>query len=438
MLTNVAVQNALGRGQDYKLYDSGGLFLFVTKTGTRSWRFKYRLGGKEKRLVFGRYPELSLRAARDKRDAARVLLRDGKDPALAERRRRLIGDDDRSSTFEVVGRLWHEKKKTGWKPVHSDDVITSLERDLFPLIGSFAVDQIDEPMMLAALQKVENRGAYETAHRLRQRAERIFRFAKGLGFPNSNPAIEIKDAMISVPPSRKWPALLEMADIRALLSSIDQAHCQPITRLASRFLALVAQRPGMVRFARWADFFDLDDARSAMWRIPADRMKLELHLREDEAFDHEVPLSRQAVELLRITRKLSGGSDLVFPSLRDSSVSLSENAIGYLYNREGYAKRHVPHGWRSSFSTIMNARAERNCTSQDRLVIDRLIIDLMLAHRGKGMSAAELRYNRAAYMPRRRELAQEWADLILNGAVPTAALLDGLKRHRVRPVKVAA
>jgi integrase len=335
-----------------------------------------------------------------------------------------------------MAREWYTIQKPRWKEVHASDVIVSLERDLFPLIGDYPVDQIDEPLLLAALKKVEQRGAIETARRLRQRADRIFRYAKASGIPNSNPASDVKEALSPVPTKRRWPAITAVPDLRKLIETVDAAGASPVTRLASRLLALTAQRPGMVRGAAWSEFeginwaLDATASPEALWRVPAGRMKQELDLREDESFEHLVPLAPQAVEVLRTVRELTGKGPLAFCSNRSAHDPMSENAIGYLYNREGYKGRHVPHGWRSSFSTVMNERAERLYPGTDRLVIDRLIIDLMLAHTPVGMSGSEFRYNRSAYMDRRRELACEWADLILEEASDPQRILQGGRRRR--------
>lgn len=435
MLTDPQVKKAVAKDRDYKLPDSGGLHLFVTKTGHRSWRFKYRFGGKERRLVFGSYPEVTLKRARELRDDAKRALRDGLDPGLESKRARLSRQRGHTNTFEQFAREWHTAQVSRWKDVHADDVITSMERDLFKEIGGYPIDQIDEPLLLHALRKVEARGAIETAHRLRQRAERVFRHASGEGVKNSNPAVNVKEAMKPVPAKKRRPALVDVKQIRALIRASDRAAASPLTRLSSRFLALTAQRPGMVRNSVWAEIAGIDwsDPRKpspeAMWTIPAAKMKQELDLREDEAFEHEVPLAEAAVEVLRVVRRFTGGRGFIFPGGRDSSVPLSENAVGYLYNREGYKGRHVPHGWRSSFSTVMNSRMERLFPGAEKLQIDRLIIDLMLAHTPAGMSHTELIYNRAAFMERRRELAEDWAALILDGADPAPELLEGRRRR---------
>ena len=435
MLTDKRVQAAGARDCDYKLSDSGGLHLFVSKGGGRSWRYKYRFGGKERRLVFGSYPDISLKRARELRDDAKRALRDGLDPGLESKRARLSRQKGHTNTFEQFAREWHASQVSRWKDVHANDVIASMERDLFVEIGGYPVDQVDEALLLHALRKVEARGAIETAHRLRQRAERIFKFAAGAGIKNSNPAVNVKESLKPVPPKKRRPALTDVKQIQTLIRASDRAAASPVTRLSSRFLGLTAQRPGMVRHATWKEIEGVDwsdpskPSPEALWRVPADKMKQELDLREDEAFEHVVPLAGAAVDSLRVARQFSRGDGFIFPGGRDTSVPLSENAVGYLYNREGFKGRHVPHGWRSSFSTVMNGRMERLFPGAERLLIDRLVIDLMLAHTPSGMSHTELIYNRAAYMERRRELAEEWAALILDGADPAVALLEGRRRR---------
>ena len=436
MLTDAAIRKAKPRDKDYKLSDSGGLYLFVTKAGHRSWRLKYRFADKEKRLVLGSYPDLSLVEARHMRDDAKRMLRDGRDPVIEAKKRKLANVAQMENTFEKVGRQWYADQVARWKPVHAADVITSLERDIFPAIGGLPIIDIDEPLLLATLKKVEARGAIETSHRLLQRCSSIFKYGKGLGACRQNPAADMKVSLKAVPPARRWPALTEMDEIQALIHAVDCSASHPITRLASRMMALTAQRPGMIRTAPWSEFEGIDWdkpdklADRPLWRIPAARIKLVLELREDEVFEHIVPLSQQAVEVLRVVRLLSGRGPLAFPGARSGLEPLSENAVGYLYNRIGYKGRHVPHGWRSSFSTTMNGLVERSHPGLDRLLIDRLIIDLMLAHIPAGMSGSELIYNRAAYMERRRELVQQWADLIMVNQLPAAALLKGARRSR--------
>jgi integrase len=434
MLTDKAVRAAAPRDKPYKVADSGGLSLHVSAKGHKTWRFKYRVGGKEQLLTLGVYPDLSLAEAREMRNESKKLLRAGHDPRYAAKRAKLIGSSPDAETFEIVARRWHDKQLGRWKPVHPDDVITSLERDIFPHLGSMPMTEIDKRTLVAVLRKIEARGAIETARRVKQRVAKIYQFANAEGGDFVNPAADINEALAPVPPAKRYPALVELGAIRTMLADIDRSGSSPVTRFASRFMALTAQRPGMVRTMEWPEIRNVDwgdphaDVSEAHWVVPADKVKQKLHLRSDEAFDHPVPLSRQSVAALRAVRLLTGRCNYVFPSGRAGTVPMSMNTVGYLYNREGYQGRHVPHGWRSSFSTIMNELAERSSAHDERRIADRFIIDLMLAHTPKGMSASELRYNRAAYMPRRREIAQQWADLIMQGAVPPAEILDSPRR----------
>lgn len=432
MITEMVVRNAKPRETSYKISDAQSLYLFVTPSGFRSWRYNYRFAGKAKTLVLGDYPAMSLRVAREKRDQAREALRAGRDPGIMKKLGIYKVGGERS--FEAVARKWHESSKPRWRERHVDDVIRSLERDVFPLIGPMDVEAIDEPLLLSVLQQIERRGAIETAHRVRQRCERVFKAAKSLGLTRNNPASDLTEFLQPFSKARRWPALLELAGVQSLTQTLDTAAASPVTKLASRFLSLTAQRPGMIAAAEWkeirgVDFGDrLIRAKDPLWVITAKKMKMD-RTKEEGAKDHIVPLSEQAVETLRVAWTLSEKSPYIFPSGRSSFEPMSSNALNVFYKREGFQGRHVPHGWRSSFSTIMNAHYERALTGKDRILIERLIIDLMLAHIPPGLSATELDYNRGGYLERRREIAQEWADFLLEGAAPAIAMLDGRRRR---------
>jgi integrase len=435
MLTDASIRKIKPADKDRKVADSGGLYLFVTKAGHRSWRLKYRLDGKERVHVLGSYPDVSLAAAREMRDQAKRLIREGRDPNYERKKEKLADAAKHGHLFKALALEWYELQKPRWKPVHADDVITSLERDIFPKLGEFAIADIDKPMVLAVLRAVENRGAVETAKRLRQRLGAIFDHAEAAGLTTINPA-HVTKLLKKASSGRRWPALLDLSRIRGLIAAVDDAGANPVTKLASRLIALTAQRPGMVRRAPWSEFeeieWDRPEARApdAVWRIPAERMKLEMDMREDETFEHLVPLTPEAVDVLHAVRRLTGLGPLAFPNNRSAAVPLSENAVGYLYNRLGYKGRHVPHGWRSSFSTLMNGHFASlyPVGTKRQMMAERLYIDLMLAHVPEGMSAAELRYNRNEYMKQRREIAELWASWIMEGRKSAHELLDGPRR----------
>lgn len=428
MLTDLKVRQAKSREADYKLADAGGLYLFVTKAGSKSWRFRYRFAGAEKRLVFGLYPEVSLAEARAKRDDARRLLRDNRDPSLEVKKLRLAAAADREATFEKVAREWHALQSPRWASHHSWDVLASLKREVFTQIGSIPLKEIDAPIVLAVLRKIEKRGAIETARRVRQRISAVFVHGISTGICSNDPAALIAGALQPLPRKGRQPAITEIEDLRDLLRKVESSGAAPVTKFASRLLALTAARPGVIRGVKWCEFEGInwsaphpEEAELPLWRIPAERMKLTLDRKDDEAFDHLVPLSPQALQVLAAIRPLTGRLNYVFPCARHLHRPLSENALGYLYNRCGYHGRHVPHGWRAAFSTIMNERAERAGRPGDRAVID-----LMLAH--VPTNKVEGAYNRAAYMERRREIAQEWADLLIDGLASPSELLQAPRR----------
>ena len=420
MLTDIEVRRAKADGRPLKLADSGGLFLHIATSGHKSWRFKYRFAGKEKLLTIGPYPAVSLADARDRRDEAKRELRSHRDPSIEKKKRAAIAHLAADNNFEKVARAWFETNKSRWSPVHAGDVIGSLERDVFPTLGALPVSEIDEPMVLNVLQAIERRPAIETAKRVRQRMSAVFVYAIAKGIGNGDPAAVVKGALKPLPRKRNQRALIRIDEARQTLIDAEAEKASPVTKLALRLLALTAVRPGVVRGAAWDEFEGLDGDHP-LWRIPAQRMKLRLENKHDESFEHLVPLSRQAVEVVEAVRRLTGHCPLLFPNSRNAHKPMSENAIGYLLNRAGYHQRHVPHGWRSSFSTVMNELAEREGRPGDRAVID-----LMLAHVPE--NKVEGAYNRAAYMPRRREIAQAWADLLLEGMQPASALLEGARR----------
>ncbi|WP_336974125.1 tyrosine-type recombinase/integrase [Sphingobium aromaticiconvertens] len=412
--------------------DSGGLYLHVAKTGLRTWRMKFRFDKKEKLLTFGPYPDVSLSDARDMRDDARRKIRNHEDPSGARQRALAAKEDERIAqaselSFEAVGRIWHEQQAPRWAPVHAADVITSLERDVFPDIGAKALRAIDAPAVLATLRKVEARGSIETAKRLRQRISAIYSYAISEGIVSTDPAAVVGNALKPLPKKRKQPSITDPEQAREVLRAAEASGASPVTKFASRLLALTAVRPAVVRGVTWDEFEGIDwsgdliGPQRPLWRIPAGRMKLILDKKDEEEFEHLVPLPWQAVDLLREVRRLTGRASLVFPGQRHTHKPLSENAIGYLYNRVGYHGRHVPHGWRAAFSTTMNARAVRQKRYEDKAVIE-----LMLAHEPTNKVAAA--YDRAGHMERRRELAQEWADMLMKGLAPARDLLDGPRR----------
>lgn len=409
MLKDMQVRNAKPAAKPYKLADTGNLHLFVSPAGTRIWRLRYRYAGKENLLTLGTYPDMSLDAARMARDTAKRSLKDGRDPSQVKKAQRAANLANSEKTFKAVATDWHAKQSPTWAERHAADVLDSLERDVFPTLGDVPLADITAPMVLAVLRPIEKRPAVETARRVRQRMSAVFVYGIASGLCENDPAAVVQSAMAPLKKGRQ-PAVTTLEQAREILMRVDDTPAHPVTRLALRFLALTVVRPGTLIGTPWTELRGLPDAEQPVWQIPAERMKLKLQYKDDEARDHLVPLATQAVDTIRALWQLTGRGPLCFTNARHAHKPMSENAIGYLLNRAGYHHRHVPHGWRATFSTIMN----------ERYPLEHRMIDLMLAHVPK--DKVEGAYNRAAHLQRRRELAQEWADMLMDGLLPAAEL----------------
>lgn len=265
-------------------------------------------------------------------------------PAVEVRKRRLAAVADQAVTFETVARRWHQMHKPRWTPVHASDVLRSLEREVFTSVGSLPIAQLDAPTVLAVLRKIEGRGSLETAKRVRQRMSAIFVHAISEGICQQDPAAVVARAMKPARRKKAQPSIADVKTLQDLLRAVESSAASPVTTLGSRLLALTAVRPAVLRGARWQEFEGIDwnaseSGDAGLWRVPASRMKLVLERKDDQEYEHLVPLSNQAVDVLRAIRPLTGRFALVFPSARHSHRPMSENAIGYLYNRSGYHGR---------------------------------------------------------------------------------------------------
>ena len=401
MLTTAAVKAARFRASPYKLTDERGLHLYITPTQRKTYRLRFRYNGREQLLTIGQHPEITLDAARARAEAARQLLARGVDPRTAPI----------AVTFERAARAWHAHEQPGWTAVHAADVLRSLERDVFGAIGGDELDAIDAPAVLQVIRAIERRkaarattGAIETARRVRLRIADVFAFARSEGWTSANPTADIGRSLAPRPAVRRQPALDTIEEARALLAAAERVDAGDVVKLASRFLALTAVRLAAVRGARWSEIEDLDGA-APIWRVPAARVKLVAAKKLDAANDHLVPLAPAAVQVLRAARTLGEGCGLVFPG-RGGSGPLSEGAIGALYARTAFAGRHVPHGWRATFSTVMNERRPD----------DRWIIDRALGHvqKREDETAAKVEgaYNRAQQLAPRRRVLEEWSEIL--------------------------
>ncbi len=384
-LTDAAIKNAKPGPKPLKLFDGGGMYLEVAPSGGKWWRLKYRHEGKEKRLSLGTYPETGLKAAREKADAARALLAGGRDPSearKAEKARKAAAADD---SFEVVARQWWASWSTTRTKKHADQVLRRLESDVFPEIGALPVSKIKAPMLLALSKKVEKRGANDLARRAFQVAGQVLRYAVGHGLIEFNPATSVRPSDVLKPKVERNLARLEPPEVPELLRKIDAYDGYPRTRLAIQLMALTFVRTSELIAARWSEF----DLEAKQWRIPAERMKMKA--------PHIVPLSTQAVALLKALQEMDTGAELLFPGERDHQKPMSNNTILFALYRMGYHGRMTGHGFRGVASTILHELGQRHD-----------LIEIQLAHQERNKVSAA--YNHAKYVPQRAVMMQAWAD----------------------------
>lgn len=421
MLTELACKNANPKPTAYKLPDAAGLHLYIAPTGTKTWRWKFRSGGKEKLLTIGRYPTISLKEARRQRDKARIQLDDGIDPASEKQLAKQPAKQPAETSFETIARQWHALKAPNWTSRYAATVLSRLEGNLFPLIGKMQIADIDPPQMLATIRAIEARGAKEMGHRVNNHASDVFVFAIASGLAVTDPAAIIRKALAPKDPHLR-PAMVSLDLARQVLRDTEArsgAHWS--TLLASRLVALTAARPGVVRIAEKQEFEGLD-SDLPIWRIPAAKMKMTKARKRDLTAEFVIPLSRQAAAVAQAAIATTPSPTYLFTGVGSWLKPISDSTISKLYREAGFTGRHVPHGWRASFSTIMNEIASVEEREQDRT-----IIDLMLAHVQAGVEPI---YNRAAYMPRRRQIAQDWADMLMQGLPPAETLLPSQRKRR--------
>lgn len=385
-LTDSAVRRAKAVALPFNLYDTGGLYLTVAPTGAKWWRLKYRFGGRERRLGLGVYPEVPLAEARQRRDAARLLIRDGKDPSVekqAERQRTVAAADN---TFRAVADEWLAEQKPRLAESSYKKNQWLLDQVMGPL-GPRPIASIVAPDVLVALDRIKARGRHETARRAKQCAGQVFAYAIEKHRAERNPVADLRRTVAGAKPKPR-AALTKPDDVGSLLRAIDGFQGQPTTLAALRLAPMVFVRPGELRAAEWSEF-NLD---ASEWRIPAHRMKM----REE----HIVPLAKQAVSVLRALHTLTGHFRYVFPSVRTPNRPMSENTVNAALRALGFDKDTMTgHGFRAMASTRLNELG----WSPD-------LIERQLAHGERNKIRAA--YNRAQYLADRREMMQAWADYL--------------------------
>lgn len=385
LLTATAVDNAKPRQKPYKLFDGGGLYLLVQPSGSRWWRLKYRVDGTEKLISLGTYPPRTLKAARKARDEAKALIADGIDPSAKRQLDKAARRSARANTFEAVAREWHAKRSRVWAANHAKIVLRRLEKDVFPAIGNDPVAKLTGPTLSAMLAKIEERGVLESAHRIRQYLDAIFRYAIQTHRLSANPTPHAET--LTPAAAGKFASITDPKGVGALMRAIRKYPGAPVTVAALKLAPLLFVRPGELRAAEWSEF-DLD---AAEWTIPAVRMKMRR--------PHIVPLSTQALAILRELHPLTGRGKFVFPSERGASRCLSANTLNVALRTLGYSQDQMTaHGFRHMASTLLHE--SRKWRSE--------VIERQLAHADKNSIRAV--YNAAEYIEERKQMMQWWAD----------------------------
>jgi integrase len=380
-LSATEIKQARYQDKARKLFDGGGLYLHVQKSG-KYWRMKYRFGGKERLLALGVYPDLSLQAARRMRDEARALVAEGIDPG--ERKKAQKAKQAGADSFETIAREWLAKQKPNLAASSYKKAVWLLGL-LFPKIGHKPINELNPPEVLAALRVIEARGTHETAHRAKEKAGQVFRYAIACGLAERDPTADLRGALAPIKRG-SHAALTHPDDIAGLMRAIDGYQGHFSATKALQLLPLLFVRPGELRRMEWSEV----DLNTLEWRIPAEKMKM--------AEEHIVPLSRQAVAILRELEPVTGRGRYVFPSVRSASTPMSENTLNAALRRLGYTKDEMTaHGFRAMASTRLNEMG----WSPD-------LIERQLAHAERNKVRAA--YNRAQYLKERRRMMQAWAD----------------------------
>ena len=385
-LTATAVRNAKPSEKTQRLFDGLGLYLEISPKGGKWWRLKYRYAGKEKRLSLGTYPDTSLKAARDRRDEARKLLREGIDPSEHRKQVKTERRARSENSFEAIAKEWFEARSPNWVPSHADKIIRRLERDIYPAIGSRPIREITGPELLGVMRKIAERGAIETARRALGNVGQIYRYAMATGHAEQDLSRALWEGM----PKAQVQHLSSVTDperVGALLRMIWDYQGSPIVAAALKFGPLTFVRPGELRQAQWSEI----DLEGTEWRFIASKTGTE----------HIVPLSRQAVEVLRELHPLTGRGTYVFPSARSNRRPMSNMAVNAAMRRVGIDKdEFTGHGWRATARTMLD----------EVLGFRPDFIEHQLAHAVRDPNGRA--YNRTAFLPERHKMMQAWADYL--------------------------
>jgi integrase len=397
MLTELAIRSAKTSDKPVKMFDGEGLFLLVQAQGGKLWRLKYRYAGKEKLLALGAYPDVSLKQARERRHSAKALLKEGKDPSLERKLAKIRRGEEQANSLEHVAREWLKHHEAKWTAQTRKRILDSFKADVFPRVGDTPISALAARDIKALVMAVEDRGSLYSAGRVLQRIRAVFRYAVTHDLIASNPLLDLKPDEVLRSRQVRHRAALPEAELPTFLAKLDAFSGDSSTVAAIRLLLLTAVRPGELRKAEWAEF----DLRDARWRIPATHTKTRT--------EHLVPLSRQAVAVLKGLCAISTGELLVFPSPYYPKKAISENTVNSALARMGYKGIATAHGFRSLFSTTANEQGH-----------DPDVIERQLGHLERNKVRAA--YHRATSVKDRTVLMQWWADYIdsrrLKGSTP--------------------
>jgi integrase len=382
-LTDTQIKRIKPNTKSYKVSDGGGLFLWVTPSGGKVWRWSYRHEGRAKLMTFGKYPDVSLSLARERHAEARKLLATGTDP-MAERKAEKAAAED---SFQSVARVWLEHWQDGKSPRHAAYVKRRMEADILPCLGARPIAAIEAPELVAMTKAIEQRGARDIAKRALETTGQVFRYAIAHGFARRNPASEIRPSDILKTSRKVNYARVDAKELPNLLRAIEVYQGTHVTRLALKLMALAFVRTSELIGAKWAEF----DLEAARWDIPAERMKMRT--------SHIVPLSRQALDVLNTLGTLTAESVWLFPGDRNAKKPMSNNTILKALERMGFKGRMTGHGFRGLASTILH---EQGYAHEH--------IELQLAHAPR--NAVSAAYNHALYLEPRAKMMQDWADYL--------------------------
>lgn len=382
-LTALQVKNAAPREKDFGLADGGGLFLWIRAAGGKSWRFRFRLDGKQSHISLGTIDNVTLAQARQLAFDARQLVSQGRHPGLERKVARAQAAISRANTFKNLALEWHQHKSARWSEGYATDVIEAFELDIFPQVGSLPLSEIKPMQWLQVFRRIESRGALEKLRKVRQRCQEVYRFAIATGRVEYNPIADIGGAL-QTPTSRHYP-FLPIAEIPDLIRGFQACPGHDVVKIATRLLILTGVRTAELRGAPWSEF----DLENALWTIPAQRMKMRRA--------HLVPLPKQAVSALRELESITGGYTLAFPGRNDPAKPMSEAAINQLLKRSGYDGRATGHGFRHTMSTTLHEQGYRSEW-----------VETQLAHVDKNSIRGT--YNHAQYLEGRREMLQWYAN----------------------------